>query len=133
MKFKQGIQRQKYSEQYIRDHLSGTKVRNRICSEYDAIFNFSCIALWNLSKSFSFSFISFLSWESDSESFKQLTCTLYTSEILFLEVFINPFKLAGEMAIDWSFFLGVWDSMNSLAVSVIDWNLSWSSVQWVYL
>ena len=51
----------KYSEQYIRDHLSVTKVRIRICSEYDAIFNFSCIALWNLTKSFTFSFISFLS------------------------------------------------------------------------
>ena len=34
----------KYSEQYIRDHLSGTKVRIWIYSEYEAIFNFSCIA-----------------------------------------------------------------------------------------
>ena len=30
----------KYSEQSIRDHLSGTKVRNWIGSEYDAVFNF---------------------------------------------------------------------------------------------
>ena len=50
-----------YSEQCIRDHLSGTKVRIWICSEYDAVFNFSCIALCNLTKSFTFSFISFLS------------------------------------------------------------------------
>ena len=34
----------KYSEQYIRDHLSGTKVRIWIGSEYDAVFNFSCTA-----------------------------------------------------------------------------------------
>ena len=31
----------KYSEQYIQDHLSGTKVRIWICFEYDAVFNFS--------------------------------------------------------------------------------------------
>ena len=30
----------KYSEQYVRDHLSGSKVRTWICSEYDAVFNF---------------------------------------------------------------------------------------------
>ena len=40
----------KYSEQYIRDHLSGTRVRIWIGSEYDAVFNFSCIALCNLTK-----------------------------------------------------------------------------------
>ena len=34
----------KYSEQYIGDHLSGTKVRIWIGSEYDAAFDFSCIA-----------------------------------------------------------------------------------------
>ena len=39
-----------YSEQYIQDHLSGTKVRIRSCSEYDAVFIFSCIALSNLTK-----------------------------------------------------------------------------------
>ena len=50
----------KYSEQYIRDHLSGTKVSIWISYEYDAVFTFSCIALCNLSKSFTFSFISFL-------------------------------------------------------------------------
>ena len=31
----------KYSEQYVRDHLSSTKVIIWICSEYDAVFNFS--------------------------------------------------------------------------------------------
>ena len=31
----------KYSEQYIRYHLSGTKVIIWICFEYDAVFNFS--------------------------------------------------------------------------------------------
>ena len=30
----------KYSEQYIRDHLSGTKVGLWTCSEYDAVFIF---------------------------------------------------------------------------------------------
>ena len=78
----------KYSEQYIRDHLSDTKVRIWIRSEYDAVFNFSCIASCNLTKSFTFSFISFVSWESDSESFRQSTCTLYASEILLVKVFI---------------------------------------------
>ena len=47
----------KYSEQYIRDHLSGTKVRIWIYSEYDAVFNFSCIASCNLTKSFLFHII----------------------------------------------------------------------------
>ena len=42
----------KYSKQYIRDHLSGTKVRIWIGSEYDAIFNFSCTASCNLTKTF---------------------------------------------------------------------------------
>ena len=51
----------KYSEQYIRDHLSGTKVRIWIYSKNDAVFNFSCIALCNLTKSFIFYFMSFLS------------------------------------------------------------------------
>ena len=56
MKFKQGIQIYllKYSEQYIRDHLSGAKVKISIGSEYDAAFNFSCIALRNLTKTFTF-------------------------------------------------------------------------------
>ena len=40
----------KYSEQYIRGHLSGTKVRIWICFECDDVFNFSCIALSNLTK-----------------------------------------------------------------------------------
>ena len=31
----------KYSEQYFQDHLSGNKVRIWICSEYNAVFNFS--------------------------------------------------------------------------------------------
>ena len=34
----------KYSEQYIWDHLSGTKVRIWTGSEYDDVFDFSCIA-----------------------------------------------------------------------------------------
>ena len=33
----------KYSEQSIRDHLVGSKVRIWIFSEYDAVFNLSCI------------------------------------------------------------------------------------------
>ena len=51
----------KYSEQYIGDHISGTKIRIWVCPEYDAVFNFSCIALCNLTKSFTFSSISFSS------------------------------------------------------------------------
>ena len=77
----------KYSEQYIRDHLLGTKVRIWICSEYDAVFSFSCITSCNLTKSFTFSFTSFLSKESYSKSFKQSTCTLYASEILLFKIF----------------------------------------------
>ena len=46
------------SEQYIRDHLSGTKVSIWIYFKYDAGFDFSCIALCNLTKSFTFSFLS---------------------------------------------------------------------------
>ena len=38
-------------------------------------------------------------------------------------------KLTDEMAIDWSFFLGVWHSVNSLSVSVADWHLPSSSIQ----
>ena len=97
----------KYSEQYIRDHLSGTKVRIWIGSEYDALFDFSCIASGNLTKTFTFLCMSFLSKESDPELFKQSTCTFYASEILLFKVFINACKLTGEMPIDWSFFLGV--------------------------
>ena len=41
----------KYSEQYNRtDHISVTKVRIWISSEYDAVLNFSCIDLRNLTK-----------------------------------------------------------------------------------
>ena len=47
----------KYSKHYIRDHLSGTKVSIWICSEYDDVFSFSYLALCNLTKSFTFSFI----------------------------------------------------------------------------
>ena len=36
----------KNSELYIRDHLSGTKVTIWIDSEYDAVFDFSCVASW---------------------------------------------------------------------------------------
>ena len=97
----------KNSEQYIRDHLSSTKVRIWIASEYDAAFSFSCTALCNLTKTFSFSCMSFLSYESDPELFKESTSTFYASEILFSKVFVNACKLTGEMTIDWSFFLGV--------------------------
>ena len=51
----------KYSAQYIRDHLSGTRVRIWIGSEYDAVFSFSCIASCNLTKTFAFSCMSFSS------------------------------------------------------------------------
>ena len=51
----------KYFEQYIRNLLSGTKVRIWIDSEYDAVFNFSCIASSNLSKTFNFFYMTFLS------------------------------------------------------------------------
>ena len=70
----------KYSEQYIRDHLSGTKVSIWICSEYDAVFNLSCIALCNLTMSFT---------DSDSDFIKQSTCTLYAPEISLFKVYIN--------------------------------------------
>ena len=40
----------KYSEQCIRDHLSGIKVRIWIGSEYDAVFKSSCIASCSLTK-----------------------------------------------------------------------------------
>ena len=65
----------KYSERYIWDNLSGTKVRIWIRSEYDTVFNFSCIALCELTKALTFSCMSILSWESDAELFKQSTCT----------------------------------------------------------
>ena len=64
---------------------------------------------------------------------KQSTCTLYASEISLIKVFINTFELAGEMPIDWNFFVGVWHSVNSLSVSVTDWTLSWSSIHLVCL
>ena len=53
----------KYSEQYIQDHLSGTKVRIWIGFEYDAvlIYLFFCIASCNLTKTFTFFCMSFLS------------------------------------------------------------------------
>ena len=44
----------KYSEQYIRDHLSVTTVRIWIGSKYDAVFSFTCIASCNLTKTFNF-------------------------------------------------------------------------------
>ena len=57
----------------------------------------------------------------------------YASEILLLKVFINACKLTGELPIDWSFFLGVWYSVNSFSVCLTDWNLSWSSIHLVRL
>ena len=50
----------KYSEQYVQDLLSGTKVRIWICSKYDAVLNFSCIASSNLTKSFTLFHIIFI-------------------------------------------------------------------------
>ena len=97
----------KYSEGYIRHHLSGTKLEIWIGSEYDAVFIFSCIALCNLTKTFTFFCMSFLSYKSVSELFKQSTCTFYASELLLLKVFINACKMTGEMPIDWSFLIGV--------------------------
>ena len=51
----------KHSEPHIRDHLSDTNVRIWICSEYDAVFNFSYIVLCILTKSLTFSLKLFLS------------------------------------------------------------------------
>ena len=48
----------KDSEQYIQDHLSGTKVGIWICCEYDAVFIFSYIVLCNLTKPFTLCSIS---------------------------------------------------------------------------
>ena len=64
--------------------------------------------------------MSFLPYKSDSELFKQLTYTFYASEKLFFKVFVNMCKPTGEMPVDWSFFLGVWHSVNSLSVSLTD-------------
>ena len=50
-----------YSEQYIGEHLSGTKEKIWIGSKYDAVSNFSCIALCNITKTFTFFCMSFLS------------------------------------------------------------------------
>ena len=97
----------KSSEQYIPDHLSGTKVRIWIGSEHDAVFNFSCIASWNLTKTFTFYCMAVLSQESDSELFKQSTCAFYASKILLWNI---------AFPIDRSFFLGVWHSVNSLSL-----------------
>ena len=65
--------------------------------------------------------------------FFQTVTLYYPSEILLFKVFIDACKLTGEMPIDWSFFLGVWYSVNPLSVSVTDWNLSWSSIQGICL
>ena len=46
--------------------------------------------------------------------------TLYASEILLFKFFINACKLTGEMLIDWSFFLDICHSVNSLLVFVTD-------------
>ena len=100
---------------------SSNKVKIWICYEYDAAFHFSCITSCSLAKSITFSFIWFLSYESNSESFKQSACTLHASEILLFKVFINSCKLTGEMPTDWSYFLCVWHSVNPLSVSVTDW------------
>ena len=65
--------------------------------------------------------------------FKQSTCTLYASEILLFKVFIKACKLAGKILVDWSFLISVWNPVSSFSVSVTDWTLFWSSIQWVCL
>ena len=89
----------KYSEQYIRGHLPGTKVSICICSEHDAIFNFSCLALCYRTNSFSLSYQFYHKNHSP--------CTMHASEISVFKVFMNACKLTGKMLIDWTFFLGV--------------------------
>ena len=66
-------------------------------------------------------------------NFQTVNLYFYASEILLFTVFINACKLTGELPIDWSFLLGVWHSVNWLSVSVTDWTLSSSSIQWIYL
>ena len=59
---------------------------------------------------------------------------MYASETSLSIVFVNSVhKLTGEMPINWSFFLDVRHSVNSLSVSLTDWTLSWSSIQGVCL
>ena len=96
----------RYSEQYIRDHLSGTKVRICTGSEYDAVFDFSCIASNNLTKTFTSFCMSFLWYESDSELFKQSTCTFYASEILLFKFFINSWSWQVKCKLIGAFSLG---------------------------
>ena len=105
----------KYSEQYIRDHLSGTKVRIWICAWYDAVFYFflHCLVQFIHLVCDIIFIIRIRLW-----IFKQSTFTLYASEILLFKVLIYACKLTGEMSLDWSFFLGVWYSVNPLSVSV---------------
>ena len=118
----------KYSEQYIRDHLSGTKVK-----DLDLLWIWCCfyfflhclVQVIHLLCHIIF-IIRIRLW-----IFKQSTCTLYASEILLFKVFINACKLAGKMLVDWSFLISVWNSVSSFSVSVTDWILSWSSIQWV--
>ena len=109
----------KYAEQYIRDHLSDTKVRFGFVLNMILFLIFlHCLVQPNQAMHFIFHIIFIIRirlW-----IFKQSTCTLYASEISLFKVFINACKLTGEMQIDWSFFLGVWHSVNSLSVSVTD-------------
>ena len=88
----------KYSEQHIRDHLSGTKVRIWICSEYDTLFNFSCIASCNLSHPLSLSYHFYHTHQTLNLSDSQLVlCMLlkYCS----LKVFINACKLTAVFSL----------------------------------
>ena len=66
-------------------------------------------------------------------TFKQSTCALYASEILLFKLSIYAREVTRDMLIDWSFFLGVLDSVNSLSVSATDSTLSWPLIQWIYL
>ena len=123
----------KCSERYIGDHLSGTKVKIWIFSEYDAAFNLFLHYLLNPYQVIHFLLHIIFIKRIRPWVFKQSTCTLYASKISLFNVFINECKLTVEIPIHCSFFHGVWHSVNSLSVFVTDWSLSWSSIKWVCL
>ena len=93
----------KYSEQYIRDHLSGTKVRIWICSEYDAVFNFFLHCLVQPKQVFDFLF----HIKNQALNFQAVNLYFVCFEISLFKVFINTCKLTDEMSIDLSFFFVV--------------------------
>ena len=87
----------KFSEQYIRDHLSGTKERIWICSDYDAVSSFFLYCLVQPNQVIHLRTMYIIRIR---QSFKQSTCTLYASEIFLFKVFMNVCRLTGEMPID---------------------------------